>query len=65
MEVHIGTDELSVTVSSQGGSFTSIQDSCGREYLWQPDARIWTGQVPVPFPICGGLRDGKAVTQDG
>lgn len=65
MEVHIGTDELSVTVSSQGGSFTSIQDSCGREYLWQPDVRVWTGQAPVLFPICGGLRDGKAVTQDG
>ena len=55
---------MKVTVSSEGGSFTSIAAD-GREYLWQGDPAVWSGQAPICFPICGGLRDGKATTRSG
>ncbi|AEB06529.1 Aldose 1-epimerase [Coriobacterium glomerans PW2] len=62
---HVLTDgELSVTLSTTGGSLTSIK-AAGREYLWQADPRVWSGQAPICFPICGGLREGRAETTDG
>lgn len=64
MEHTLNNGELSVTLSSAGGSFTSIAAN-GREYLWQGDPAVWSGQAPVCFPICGGLRDNKATTRDG
>ena len=60
----ISSDTLSVALDSQGGSFTSIK-AFGREYLWQGDPSVWSGQAPICFPICGGLRDGRAVTEAG
>lgn len=33
----------------------------GLEYLWQGDAEYWSGQAPILFPICGSIRDNKAV----
>ena len=64
MKTTISNDALSVTVTTEGGSLTSIQAG-GREYLWQPDPAVWTGQAPICFPVCGGLRDGRAVTASG
>ena len=64
-ELHTITDgTLSVTLTTAGGSMTSIA-AHGREYLWQGDPEVWSGQAPICFPICGGLRDGRAVTADG
>ncbi len=64
MKTTISNESLSVTVTTEGGSLTSIQAD-GREYLWQPDPAVWTGQAPICFPICGGLRDGQATTESG
>ena len=64
MKTTISNEVLSVTVTTDGGSLTSIQAG-GREYLWQPDPAVWTGQAPICFPVCGGLRDGQAVTESG
>ncbi len=64
MKTTISNESLSVTVTTEGGSLTSIAAG-GREYLWQPDPAVWTGQAPICFPICGGLRDGRAVTESG
>ena len=50
--------------STAGGSFTSIEAG-GREYLWQGDPAVWSGQAPICFPICGGLRDNNAMTFAG
>lgn len=55
---------LSVGVTSVGGSLTSIKAG-DRKYLWQPDPAVWTGQAPICFPVCGGLRDSRAVTESG
>ena len=64
MDVTISDGKLSVGLTSAGGSLTSL-DLGGTEYLWQPDAAVWTGQAPICFPVCGGLRDGRAVTASG
>ena len=47
------------------GALSSIKDKDGTEYLWQGDARYWSGQAPVLFPICGSLRDNRAKLTDG
>ncbi len=53
MEYALSNDSISIKVSTAGGSFTSIEAD-GREYLWQGDPAVWSGQAPVCFPICGG-----------
>lgn len=65
MECTISSDQMSVGLTSLGGTLTSIKDAHGLEYLWQPNLDVWSGQAPIVFPICGGLRDDKAVTKEG
>ena len=64
MEYALSNDSISIKVSTAGGSFTSIEAG-GREYLWQGDPAVWSGQAPICFPICGGLRDNSAMTFAG
>lgn len=64
MEYALDNGKISVKLTTAGGSFTSIAAD-GREYLWQGDPSVWSGQAPVCFPICGGLRDDHAVTEAG
>lgn len=64
MDHTISNGQLSVSLTSAGGSLTSIRAN-GREYLWQGDPAVWSGQAPICFPVCGGLRDGKATTESG
>lgn len=61
MEYILNNEQLTVTFTTKGGTISSIEDSQGIEYLWQGDAAYWSGQAPVLFPICGGLRDDKAL----
>lgn len=56
MSYVLKNNDLSVTFSTMGGTLTSLRDAEGTEYLWQGDARYWSGQAPVLFPICGSLR---------
>lgn len=65
MNYQLKNDDLSVELTTKGGALTSIRDMSGREYLWQGDPKYWSGQAPVLFPICGSLRDDRAVTEDG
>ena len=58
-------DKLVVEFTTLGGTFTSIKNAQGREYLWQGDPAFWKGQAPICFPICGSLRNNTAVTIDG
>lgn len=64
MQKTLSNGQISVTVDSAGGSIASLRDG-EREYLWQGDPAVWSGQAPICFPICGGLRDGRAVTESG
>lgn len=64
MEHVLSNGQISVTLSTEGGSITSIKKDF-REYLWQGDPSVWSGQAPICFPICGGLRNDSAVTESG
>ena len=65
MEHTLSNGRISVTLTTLGGTFSSIRDAAGTERLWQPNPDVWTGQAPICFPICGGLRDGHATTLSG
>lgn len=66
MNCKLANEELEVGLASFGGTLCSLRDrQTGIEYLWQGDAKYWSGQAPILFPICGSLRDDKAVTKDG
>lgn len=64
MNYTLDNGELAIGLTTAGGSFTSIKAE-GREYLWQGDPTVWSGQAPICFPICGGLRDDRAMTRSG
>ena len=61
MEKILQNENLSININSFGGALSSIKDKDGLEYLWQGDKKYWSGQAPVLFPICGSLRNDKAV----
>ena len=61
MQYFLKNDKITVKFDTLGGGIVSIQDSLGLEYLWQGDPAFWSGQAPVMFPICGSIRDKKAV----
>ena len=65
MTYTISNGILTVTFNTLGGTFASIKNAAGREYLWQPDPAFWGGQAPICFPICGSLRNNTAVTIEG
>ena len=55
----ISNDHLSAMVSEMGAELQSLRDKqTGHEYLWQGDARWWSGRSPILFPIVGGLWNG-------
>lgn len=65
MKYELENEQLHVEFQSLGGALSSIQDRQGIEFLWQGDKKYWSGQAPVLFPICGSIRDDKAMTTDG
>lgn len=45
MEFVLDNGLIRVALSTAGGSFASIKAN-GREYLWQGDPAVWSGQAP-------------------
>ena len=64
MLTEIGNGRVRARVDSEGAQLRSLSLD-GREYLWQGDARWWSGQAPVLFPIVGTIRDGRATSAGG
>ena len=60
MLIKLQNGELSVTVDSRGAELQSLDAADGTRYLWDGDARYWSGRSPTLFPIVGALRDGRA-----
>ena len=58
--IKISNDFLEVKISTKGAELKSIVKD-GRQMLWQGDPDVWSGQAPVLFPICGGVKDGKYI----
>lgn len=57
MNYTIQNQYLQVEISSRGGELRSIQDSRGREYLWQGDPASWDERGPNLFPYIGRTTD--------
>ena len=56
----IENDNLKVSVKDLGCELCSIYSKQnGKEYLWQGDESVWSGQSPILFPIIGRLLDDK------
>lgn len=65
MEYTLENEFLAVKLSATGGVLTSVKSKDGLEYLWQGDPAYWANQAPLLFPICGSIRDNRAVVGDG
>ena len=65
MKYELKNEFLSVTLTTFGGTFTSIKDRYGIEYLWQGNEQYWKGQAAILFPICGSIRNNHAESLDG
>ncbi len=59
-EVKIENERISAIICSLGAEFKSIKKD-GKEMLWGGDPDVWSGQAPILFPICGGLKDNKFI----
>ncbi len=44
---------LQATISDLGAELVRLQDSEGRDLLWNGDPAFWTGHAPLLFPIVG------------
>ncbi len=58
--IKISAGDISVQISTHGAELKSVKKG-DREFLWSGDPEIWSGQAPLLFPICSGLKDDKFV----
>ncbi|MBQ9886982.1 MAG: aldose 1-epimerase family protein [Lachnospiraceae bacterium] len=61
MQITLKNDDITIVTNTFGGELNSLKTADGTEYLWQADPAHWKGQAPVLFPMCGSLRNKKAV----
>jgi galactose mutarotase-like enzyme len=59
MTVTISSSRLHADVSANGAELVRLQDSKGRELLWNGDPAFWTGRSPLLFPIVGQVRNDR------
>ncbi len=55
----IANAQLSVDISALGAELQAIQTADGRSWLWDGDARWWTGRSPILFPMVGKAPDDR------
>lgn len=65
MNYTLKNNGIAVEFTTAGGSYTSVKDAAGLEYLWQADPAYWKGQAPIMFPICGSIRNDEAMLSNG
>lgn len=54
--ITIKNEFLTVSVNPMGAELSSLKDSATqKEYIWQGDPAVWSGQAPLLFPITGRL----------
>lgn len=60
----IENDVIRVSVETKGAQLKSVfSKETGVEYLWQGDAKYWTGRAYNLFPFVGRFADGKYVVE--
>lgn len=57
-QLRITNGVITALISTKGAELKSVVKD-GKEYLWDGNPDIWSGQAPLLFPICGGLKDDK------
>jgi len=65
MLIKISSPAISAVINTMGAELTSLADTAGTEYLWQGNAKYWSGQAPVLFPVVGRLKDKKIIINGG
>ncbi len=59
-QIKISNGIISAVISTKGAELKSVVKD-GREILWDGNPDVWSGQAPLLFPICGGLKDDKYI----
>jgi galactose mutarotase-like enzyme len=57
MNIKISNDKLTASINTMGAELFSLQDSKGREYMWEGNPEFWGKHSPVLFPIVGTLKN--------
>jgi len=55
--------DLRAAIDPLGAQLSMLQDSAGRDLLWDGNPAWWTGRAPVLFPIVGNLAGGRYRTR--
>lgn len=55
----IANPYLALEVSSLGAEMQSLTTSDGKAWLWDGDARFWSGRSPILFPMVGRAPDNR------
>lgn len=58
--ISISNDCISAQISTLGAELKSVKLG-EKEILWEGDPAVWSGQAPLLFPICSGLKDDKFI----
>lgn len=62
MNYILKNDYYEATFLSLGAEMISLKNAEGRELLWQnTTGQGWSGHAPILFPLCGGIKDKKAI----
>ena len=51
--ISLANSRLNAKISALGAELVQLQDSAGRDFLWNGDAQWWTGRAPLLFPMVG------------
>ncbi len=57
--VSLSSAALSAQIDPLGAQLSVLQDSAGRDLLWNGEPAFWTGRAPILFPIVGALAGGS------
>jgi galactose mutarotase-like enzyme len=57
--VSLSSTGLRAEIDPHGAQLSTLQDSGGRDLLWNGDAAVWAGRAPLLFPIVGTLAGGS------
>ena len=48
---------FTAVINHKGAELISLQDDCGKEYIWEGNPEFWGKHSPVLFPIVGTLKN--------
>jgi galactose mutarotase-like enzyme len=57
----IENNQIKAEISADGAELVRLQDSSGRDFLWNGDATWWNGRAPLLFPIIGKVPNDRVV----